>query len=254
MARMHLRMLPFLATVLIAGLSPSAAALEARDVLERSIAHHDPQGTWSSRAIEIVIEVQLAERLANERGYAVRTDRFIVDNAAGRFRSTTERADDRIEISIDGDVFEAQLNGRSEMSDEDRQKHRLADDQMGRLRNYFVFMYGIPMKLEDSGTRLDPKVESTQFEGRDVLAIRVTYDPEVGSDIWNFYFDPGSYALVGCRFFHDEAANDGEYIVFEGEASGPHGMRLPKRRLWHMNRDGEYIATDEIVSIEAAGG
>ena len=83
-----------------------------------------------------------------------------------------------------------------------------------------------------------------------MLTLRVTYAPEVGQDVWYFYFDPESFALVGCRFFHDEAANDGEYIVFDGEVEGPHGLRLPRLRRWHMNRDGEYIAVDDVKSIE----
>ena len=87
------------------------------------------------------------------------------------------------------------------------------------------------------------------FNERQVLTLRVTYSPEVGKDIWYFYVDPETFALVGCRFFHDEAKNDGEYLVFEGEVSGPHGLRLPKLRHWHMNLDREHIATDEIVTI-----
>ena len=239
------------ALILTSGLSSAAPVPEALDLVERSIAYHDPEGAWSSRPIEFVAEVRLAERLAAERGYETRTDRFVVDNAAGLFRCTTEVADDRIEISIDGDVYQTRVNGRSDVSDEVRQKHRLADDQLARRRNYFVFMYGIPMKLRDPGTRLNPEVVRTEFEGRDVYALRVTYSPEVGSDIWYFYFNPETYALVGCRFFHDEAANDGEFIVFDGEVRGPHGMRLPKLRRWHMNRDREFIASDDVVSIEA---
>jgi hypothetical protein len=246
---MSLRILWVLVLILTTGPNSATPVPEALDLIERSIAYHDPKGAWSSRPIEILAEVRLAERLAAERGYEIRTDRILVDNAAGRFRCTTQIADDRIEFSIDGDAFEARLNGRSEISDEDRQKHRLADDQLVRRRDYFNFMYGIPMKLRDPGTRLDPEVVRTEFEGRDVYAIRVTYSPEVGSDVWYFYFDPDTSALVGCRFFHDEAANDGEYIIFDDEVRGPYGMRLPKHRRWHMNHDGEYIAADDVLSI-----
>ena len=108
----------------------------------------------------------------------------------------------------------------------------------------------MPMKLRDPGTRLDPAVKRTELDGRAVLALRVTYAPEVGGDTWYFYVDPRTFALAGCRFYHDESANDGEYIVFEGEVEGPRRLRLPKLRRWHMNRDGEYIAVDEVLSIE----
>jgi hypothetical protein len=228
-------------------LSP-AVLPTAEELVERSTAHHDPRGVWESRAVEITAEVQLAERLATERGYAARTDRVRIHEAAGEFHYRSQKGADVIEIFGDGVAFNAKLNGSTEISAADREKHGLGAGRLVRWRDYFGYMFGMPMKLSDPGTKLDPDVDRVEFAGREVLALRVTYSPEVGGDVWYFYFDPQSYALVGCRFYHDEAQNDGEYIVFEGEISGG-GLTLPKRRLWHMNRDGEFIASDEIVSI-----
>lgn len=77
------------------------------------------------------------------------------------------------------------------------------------------------MKLRDPGTRLDPTVRRTTFNERQVPVLRVTYAEEVGKDIWYFYVDPETWALTGCRFFHDESKNDGEYIAYEGEIRAP---------------------------------
>jgi hypothetical protein len=72
----------------------------------------------------------------------------------------------------------------------------------------------------------------------------------VGEDIWYFYFDRRSFALIGCRFFHDESKNDGEYITFEAEIQDKAtGMRLPKVRAWYFNAGDEYLATDDIISM-----
>jgi len=195
--------------------TPSAA-----EILERSIAYHDPKDLWSSRPLEITAEVRLAERLASERGYAERTDRILIDNGSGAFRYQSTRGDETVDESGDG-----------------------------RYKNYFTYVFGVPMKLRDEGTLVDPALRREKFGGREVLALRVTYSPEVGSDVWDFFFDPETYALTGCRFFHDETARDGEFLVYEGEIEGPEGLRLPRTRLWHMNLDDEYIATDEIISI-----
>ena len=105
------------------------------------------------------------------------------------------------------------------------------------------------MKLGDQGTTLDPDVRKTDFQGRNVLAVRVKYEPPVGQLTWYFYFLPDTYRLVGCRFFKDESKNDGEYIVFDGEVSEPGDMRLPKARAWYMNEDGKYLGTDEITVL-----
>jgi len=248
--------MPLWLLIVTACLPSAAAGTEptplptANDVLERSIAYHDPQNTWWTRPIEITAEVRLAERLAAERGYERRIDRIRVDIAAGQFLYRSEKGEHRIEITGNGETFGARLNGSAEIDNEEREEHGLAPDRLARWRDYFAYVFGVPMKLRDPGTRLDPAVTRVEFAGRELLALRVTYSPEVGKDTWYFYVDPETFALAGCRFYHDEGENDGEYIVYEGEVMGPHGLRLPKFRRWHMNRDGEYIAADELLAIE----
>jgi hypothetical protein len=61
-------------------------------------------------------------------------------------------------------------------------------------------------------------------------------------------FDADTAELVGCRFYHDESANDGEYITFEGLAEGG-GLRLPRYREWHTNAGDRFLGSDEIRSV-----
>ena len=228
------------------GETPNPAA---EDVLARSLAHHDPEGAWSSRSIEVAVEVRYGDRIAAARGFAGHTETMRVDNASGLFEYRATKGNSRIEIDGLGDAFAARLDGSTEIAAEDLEKYRLGTERLPFWRDYFTFLYGLPMKLRDPGTRLDPDVARIEFEGRDVYALRVTYAPEVGKDIWYFYVDPDTFALVGCRFFHDESKNDGEFLVFEGEVKGPHGLRLPKVRHWYVNLDREFLATDDVTAI-----
>ena len=58
------------------------------------------------------------------------------------------------------------------------------------MRNYYVYLWGLPMKLLDAGTTLDPEVATTNYQDEPVQIVRVTYDPQVGSDVWYVYLDP----------------------------------------------------------------
>jgi hypothetical protein len=115
------------------------------------------------------------------------------------------------------------------------------------MRNYYSYLWGLPMKLQDPGTQLG-RVTATKFEGRPVYDLRVTYDAGVGGDVWYFYFDQETYALVAYRFYHDEAKNDGEVIHLEGEVSAL-GMRLPRARTWYTHQDGRLLGTDTLVEM-----
>jgi len=49
--------------------------------------------------------------------------------------------------------------------------------------------------------------------------------------------------MIGYRFYHDESANDGEYILLEGETTDG-SVRLPKRRTWYTHKDDRLLGTD----------
>ena len=115
-------------------------------------------------------------------------------------------------------------------------------------RNYYSYLYGLPMKLRDPGTHLDPKVEKKNFHGKDYWVLEVRYDPEVGEDLWYFYFNPDTYAMEAYQFYHDVAKNDGEYILLEGEHRLG-GMRIPKIRTWYTNKEEKLLGTDTLQNL-----
>jgi hypothetical protein len=81
-----------------------------------------------------------------------------------------------------------------------------------------------------------------------VESLRVTYDPEVGTDTWTFYFRPDTAELIGCRFTRADPSRPGEYLVFDGMAEAD-GLRLPKRRRWYMNDDDRHLGDDIITRL-----
>ena len=161
---------------------------------------------------------------------------------SGRYRGSA------IEYATAGESLRVAVDGSTEIDDQTLERLRLTRDGGMFWRDYFAYLAGLPMKLRDPGTILAPEPTSTEFLGRPVDSVRVTYDAEVGGDTWCFYFDPDTAELVGCRFYHDEAANDGEYIVFDGLIEAD-GLRIPQRRRWYVNADDRFLGEDVIESL-----
>jgi hypothetical protein len=219
-----------------ADLSRSAA------LVEQAIAFHDPQGLWKNGVFRLRLEETRPDGPS-------RKTTLLVDNASGRFEITTQRDGAQIDGVLADGGCEMRLNGSTQFSDEDEEKYRLTCERLEWLRDYYVYLWGLPMKLLDEGTVLDPDVLDTTYQERPVQAVRVTYDLSVGSDIWYFYLDTETHALAGYRFFHDEAKGDGEYITLEGQIEAG-GLRLPKSRAWFTNAEERYLGTDTLVSLE----
>lgn len=170
----------------------------------------------------------------------------------GGFALQSEREAGLVEASIAGEDCTATLDGSAEVSDDLKERYRLSCDGLRWWHSYYGYLYGLPLKITDPGTQLDEEVQTTTFEGHQVLALKVTYEAEVGADTWYFYLDPATYALVGYRFYHDESKNDGEYIVLEGEVVHD-GLRLPKTRRWYINADSTYLGADVIEAYTRLG-
>ncbi len=214
----------------------------AKDLLAASIAYHDPDDAWGTSAYRLVV------RESRPDG-GNRDTTMVIDNRAGTFQMASLREDDMLvgEIGANGCIWT--VNGTSDFPADVRDRHRLTCARLERIRNYYIYLWGLPMKLRDPGTRLGDPVVAKEFEGRPALELRVTYDEEVGSDVWYVYFDPETHAMIGYRFYHDEAANDGEYITLDRVEEAA-GLVLPKTRAWYTHRDDKHLGTDTLMSIE----
>lgn len=108
----------------------------------------------------------------------------------------------------------------------------------------------MPMKIKDDGARLNPAAEKVSFMGKSYWKLQVTYDESVGRDTWYFYFSTETYAMEAYQFYHDEQANDGEYILLTEEVTYKE-MRIPKVRKWYMNADDTYLGVDVLNGVKS---
>ncbi|MGB3564548.1 MAG: DUF6503 family protein [Thermoanaerobaculia bacterium] len=232
------------AVAIVVTVSPTLVAQppSAEELLARAIDYHDANDVWRQG----IWRLTLGETRPDG---TVRRTVLMIDNPAGRFDYSTQDGGDRIEGSLSDDDCSFRLNGSGTFTEEEQERHRLTCERLERMRNYYTYLWGLPMKLRDPGTRLDAAVGSDTFGGSRVTVLRVSYEESVGRDTWYFYLDPSSYALVGYRFFHDESANDGEYIILDQEVE-TEGLRIPRVRAWYTNADQRYLGTDTLESLE----
>lgn len=231
--------------LLVSGLISGSQLPSSSELLDKAIARHDPHDRWATG----VFEMNFDETRPDGR------ERFTdvtIDNRRGHFAISTTREEARKDGRLNGEECLWLLNGSAEFTDEERKEYRLTCDDLKFMRNYYAYLWGLPMKLKDPGTRLDETVEETEFMGETVWSIRVTYDESVGSDTWYFYFDPSDNSLIGYRFFHDETKGDGEYIILEGEISVD-GLTLPASRTWYTNAEDDLLGTDTLEALKVSG-
>ena len=216
-----------------------AQEISATELLDKAIAYHDPNDLWDLFQGKLFITMSYPD--GRERLSEVE-----IDLPKEYFRVTSTSEDIVIEQTIDKEDCTLKLNGSTSISDEDKKTHRLSCERTQFMKNYYLYLYGLPMKLKDTGTHLDSVVQTKSFKGKEYLVLKVTYDESVGNDVWYFYFDPDNYAMEVYQFFHDESKNDGEYILLS-EIENVARIKMPKIRAWYYNNDDKHLGTDVLI-------
>ncbi len=210
--------------------------LTGAQLLEKAISFHDPNSAWQSLHAQLNIKM-------NTPDGKERVSEITMDLPKEYFKVNSTKDGTEIEQIVSKQTCELILNGSTDISEEEIKTHRLTCERAKMYKDYYTYLYGLPMKLKDKGTIIDPDVQTKTFKGKEYLVLKVTYEKEVGEDIWYFYFDPQTYAMEVYQFFHDESKNDGEYILLSGIETVS-GIKMPKTRAWYYNKDDKYLGTD----------
>jgi len=215
-------------------------SMSAIELIKKSQSVHDPKDKWKDFTANL--------NIAQTRPDGTKSQRQIyINNKKNHFKFSGKYPEGLLQYAVDKKGARYSWNGKREVPNDVKEKYKINDDRAKMYHNYYAYMYGMPMKLlSDPGTLISPTVEEVTFKDDQYWRVKVTYDPEVGDDIWYFYFNPQSYELELYQFFHDESINDGEYILLEGwKYFGE--LRLPEKLLWYYNKDDVFLGEDRLV-------
>ena len=236
---MHLRTVLFISIAFL--FFNCEGELDGNKLLDKAIAYHDPNNNWPTIQDSLLVVMETPNQ-------SKRVSRLYIDLPQDEFYVKATRDTITIEYKVSGATCTIKLNGDENISKADLFANNLSCDRATMYKNYYTYLYGLPMKLKDPGTNIDPTVETKSFKGKDYLVLKANYDKEVGTDVWYFYFDPNTYAMEVYQFFKtDEEGNmkpdSGEYILLTEEMEVS-SIKMPKVRAWYYNKDDKYLGTD----------
>jgi hypothetical protein len=200
----------------------SLSDLSGQAMIEKSIAFHDPKGSWKDLKATFVLEDSLPAPRSS-RNYS-----FSLDNS-----------ESIMTYSIDGTSYRIHHDSlQVEMGE-------ITLERALRSRNYYTYLWGLPMKLQDTGTIIDVLPTMEELNGVDYHVVRVPY----AKDIWYFYLEPETYRMAAYKFYQDEPNQQGEIIYLDGMVEFD-GMKIPANRSWYRTETPEFLGTDQLLRIE----
>lgn len=221
--------------LLFIAVSGFSQTMTGDELLEKAIQFHDPNGNWNTFKGELFVTMETPKN-------ADRKSKINIDLPNQYFSVLAKRDTIITEFIVDKENCTFSLNGKQDLSADLKKKYSLNCERAELYKNYYTYLYGLPMKLKDDGTIIHQKVEKRQFKGKDYLVLKATYNKEVGKDTWYFYFNPETFAMEVYQFFKD-TKDSGEYILLSGIET-INAIKMPKVRAWYYNKDNNYLGTD----------
>lgn len=209
--------------------------LTGKQLLEKAIQFHDPNGNWKTFKGTLLVTMETPKS-------PKRDSKILIDLPNEFFQVTAKQGNNTTKYTVDKGECNILFNGKKP-TEEEKKSNKLSCDRANLYKNYYTYLYGLPMKLNDPGAVIHKQVNLDKFMGEMYYVLKVTYDKKVGKDTWYFYFNPETFAMEVYQFYKDESKNDGEYILLTGLET-INGIKMPKERAWYYNKNQQYLGTD----------
>ena len=215
--------------------------MDAMTIVKKSIKFHDPKGSLSKK--DCTFEFNETRPNLPSRKATLK-----MNIPKEKFAVIRNDGDNEILLTVDQGLAQAFVNGSKDISEENKKKYRIDNNRTIFMKDYYRYLWLMPMAIEDPGSIVHPRADLKDFFGKNLYRVKVTYEPEIGKDVWYFYFNPKTFALEGYRFYHDEKANDGEYILFNNLVQSK-GVKIPAERTWYTHKEDKLLGTDILEKI-----
>ncbi len=208
--------------LLVALSAPGFSQITPYEVLDKAASYHDPNGKW--KELNATLLFTETRPSGDDRKTTV-----VIDNTRSYMKINRN----------DENVYEI-LGESSKVLVGDHDEARAL-----RMRNYYLYLWGLPMKLYDEGTPFDRDVEEETLNGIKCHVLRVVYE----EDTWYFHFDQSSGRMLQYKFYKDEDTGKGELITLEDEIT-VNGIKIPQKRSWYTLPEMKYLGTDILTGSE----
>lgn len=221
---------------LLLSIATFSQQITGNQLLEKAIHFHDPKGNWKTFNGELFITMKTPDQIKRKSEIRINLPKEYFYIKSYKDASTEE-------YTVNKGICSKVVGGDKNPSNDPKKTCKRAN----LYKDYYTFLYGLPMKLKDEGTIVHQKVAKKIFNGKEYWVLKVTYDENVGKDRWFFYFNPKNYEMEAYQFFKKEE-NSGEFILLSG-LEIIQEIKMPKIRDWYYNKDNRYLGTD-LLSIK----
>ena len=205
-------------------LSRSAESISAETIINNSIRFHDPENNWNSFQGKFLFDSRFHFADSNQESIVVTVD---VEKNYLKYHNLFRKVD--LDFFSDTCILNSS-NGSC--------------DGYRWTKNFYTFIWGLPMKLKDPGISPISKYTVDTFNHKTCYNVAVHYEAEN----FQFYFDTTNYQMMGFSFSKNDKSSKGE-IIYLDRLIQFQGIKFPKKKTYWVLPDTIFGGTNEALSI-----
>ena len=234
-----MRYFVFFLLISIASCTSSEKQVSGKELLEKSIQHHDPKSQWSTA--EFTLRIQ-EPRIQNPERFSL----VYVNNKNGAFKLMRNRGEKVASygVNAEGNVT-VLLDNKSVEDSLAIQKYLLQPERVNIYKNSYQTMLGLPMSLNSSLVSKTGTTSKTNFNGTTAYKLDIELKRKVFSNHWTLYFSDKDFSLLGIDIISLDDPENGERLYFE-KSIQIGDMTIPRMKHWY-DLNETYLGSDVIV-------
>ena len=196
-------------------------ALTSEEIINRSIRFHDPSNAWSTLQATYFF------------------DEYRPDGVIRKTQVTFDLPNDTYEIQREGQYHYRMVSDSLLLI-----SGEINPERAHTIKNYYLYLWGIPMKLADPQTPVGGWERDT-LDGRVTYKVRINYE----KDTWFYHFDQSNFEMVGYTFYQDSILSHGERIELD-QTRKMGSILTPTVRKWYRLPEEEYLGKDVLTHVK----
>lgn len=123
-------------------ISSFSQSITGNELLEKAIQFHDPNGNWNTFKGDFFVTMETPNN-------GVRKSKITIDLPNQYFSVHAKKDTISTAFIVDKEICSFSLNGKQNLSAEKKKKYSLNCERANLYKNYYTYLYGLPMKLKD---------------------------------------------------------------------------------------------------------
>lgn len=198
--------------------------LSNEEIISRTIEFHDPYNNWHTLRAEFHFDSQFSFADSTQEDIVVQ-----IEVAENNFKYDNKYR--KVALSYPRDTcMQESENGSCE--------------QYRWTKNFYTYIWGLPMKLKDPGIHPEKETKKTFFNNYKCHVVPVHYEKEN----FLFYIDTANFQLRGFEFHKNDSSGKGEKIVLKDLYEFNH-IKFPRHKTYIILPENTLGGTNEVKLI-----